>query len=698
MTESTRHQFNIKKRRLFKVLTLVVLPIIVLVTSELCLYLFGFGITYEQEDPFLGFKTENSLFEEIQSDDPPKGAMYVTRRSKLTWFNHQEFEVTKPVNCYRVFCFGGSTTFGRPYSYETAFPNWLQVILQSSDRSTLIEVINVGGVSYASYRIVNLMKEMVNYEPDLFIVYSGHNEFLEERTYSDILQESPSVTQLRALFNRLRTYSFLRSIWVGFQEREGHAGKQKFQMTGEVSAILDQSFGLEHYHRDSVKEKSILNHFRLNLERVYEIAEKDNVDLLFVVPPSNEKDFSPFKSEFYEQLSPDRKRSWYRLYDDGRSKLSHQDYRGALDSFKEAAKIDSGHADLRYRAGQCLFAMGRYLAAKHEFVRAGELDVAPLRSTATVQQIVRDVGRNRAISIIDLVAILESESRRLSGHSILGREFFFDHAHPTVEIHQLLAEELAKALLEDGLVVPTRSWHQVNRTALYDSVWATIDSVYYALRDLNLAKVLDWAGKKEEAAPFILRAAEALPNHPEAHYFLGKMYQEHGELSRARLAYRTVLRLDSTNAKSYNALGVLHERINRLDEAVSHFSSAIHYDPEYDHAYYNLGRVFYKQGRTEDATQAYQQAVTLNPHHSKALNDLGVMFMTQGNLEGASRAFEETLELEPQNLRAYNYLGLVYFQQANLERARAMFHAALELNPNDDFARQWLNHVKHHID
>ncbi|MFW6168867.1 MAG: hypothetical protein ACODAD_00150 [Planctomycetota bacterium] len=47
------------------------------------------------------------------------------------------------------------------------------------------EVVNAGGVGYASYRVAKLMEELVRYEPDLFIIYSGHNEFLKRRTYAD---------------------------------------------------------------------------------------------------------------------------------------------------------------------------------------------------------------------------------------------------------------------------------------------------------------------------------------------------------------------------------------------------------------------------------------------------------------------------------------------------------------------------------
>ena len=82
---------------------------------------------------------------------------------------------------------GGSTTYGRPYFDNVSFCGWLRAYLQAADPTRNWEVINAGGVSYASYRVAILMEELVEYDPDLFIVYSGHNEFLERRTYPQII-------------------------------------------------------------------------------------------------------------------------------------------------------------------------------------------------------------------------------------------------------------------------------------------------------------------------------------------------------------------------------------------------------------------------------------------------------------------------------------------------------------------------------
>ena len=44
------------------------------------------------------------------------------------------------------------------------------------------QVVNCGGVSYASYRLTPILEEVLTYQPDLMIVCTGHNEFLEARS------------------------------------------------------------------------------------------------------------------------------------------------------------------------------------------------------------------------------------------------------------------------------------------------------------------------------------------------------------------------------------------------------------------------------------------------------------------------------------------------------------------------------------
>ena len=77
-------------------------------------------------------------------------------------------------------------------------------MLPKADPSRKWEVINAGAISYASYRIKGLMAELARYEPDLFIVYTGENEFLERRTYASVFETPGLLRNAAGLASRLR--------------------------------------------------------------------------------------------------------------------------------------------------------------------------------------------------------------------------------------------------------------------------------------------------------------------------------------------------------------------------------------------------------------------------------------------------------------------------------------------------------------
>ena len=86
----------------------------------------------------------------------------------------------------------------------------MRSILPTADPSRKWEVINCGGISYASYRIAMLMEELIRYQPDLFVIYNGENEFLEHRTYEGVIATPRIVRGVGAALSRTRFYSALR--------------------------------------------------------------------------------------------------------------------------------------------------------------------------------------------------------------------------------------------------------------------------------------------------------------------------------------------------------------------------------------------------------------------------------------------------------------------------------------------------------
>jgi hypothetical protein len=170
------------------------------------LALFGVKPATQAEDPFVGFASNAPLF--VPSRGADGAELLVTASNKKDYFNRQSFPRQKAPNTVRVFTLGGSTTYGRPYDDSTSFSGWLRELLPAADKSRHWEVINAGGISYASYRVAKLMEELIRYQPDLFVIYTGHNEFLEERTYRELKEISPLVRSTASTRSFAPSYAF----------------------------------------------------------------------------------------------------------------------------------------------------------------------------------------------------------------------------------------------------------------------------------------------------------------------------------------------------------------------------------------------------------------------------------------------------------------------------------------------------------
>ncbi|MFO7870460.1 MAG: SGNH/GDSL hydrolase family protein [Kiritimatiellia bacterium] len=245
----------------------VAVPLLLFVALELVLLVVGVEPATDR-DPFVGFASVEPLFVKEQSNGR---TWWVTASNKLDYFNPQRFPAGKGGDTYRIFCLGGSTTYGRPYEDVTSFCGWLRELLPAVQPSRRWEVLNAGGISYASYRVVELMKELNRYDPDLYVVYTGHNEFLEERTYAAVRRLPQWLRNTGALLGRTRTYALMDRALAPVTHG-GDAGGRDV-LAGEVEAILDRSVGLDAYRRDDALRRHVVEHLARNLERMVDLAE-----------------------------------------------------------------------------------------------------------------------------------------------------------------------------------------------------------------------------------------------------------------------------------------------------------------------------------------------------------------------------------------------------------------------------------------
>jgi tetratricopeptide (TPR) repeat protein len=598
---------------------------------EILLGLAGIRPPLERNDPFVGFERIVPLFEEVVVEGV---TMMETAANKQDYFNLQRFPKAKGQNAFRIFCVGGSTTYGRPYNDATSYVAWTREILELADKSRQWEVINAGGISYASYRVASLMDELCEYSPDLFIIYCGHNEFLEERTYRDLQSRSKFLQYLIHGAHRTRIYQVARQVATS----RSPVTAPGWILPSEVDAVLDHTVGPVAYHRDPPLRKAILEHFEFNLERMIKRARSVGAEVLLVTPALNLRDFSPFKSEFLAELSDAQQAEWDAHFFSACEMNDKGEFANALASLQTAAALDAGRADLHFEMGRSEFHLGRFSEARTSFQKAVDEDVCPLRAISAIQRIVQETALLNRVPLIDFPDIVKNDCLRTTGHSIAGREHFVDHVHPTVDGHRLLAMAIIQAMELTGKAKPIDSWRELVGADIAELIASRMDAPMQTRALTNLAQVLSWAGKQEEAGPLALEAVNlrkthSLPDDPESLFYAGVYLATVGEDERAVEFLNRVVTLQDRNVQAQWRLGALYYDAGKYELARLHLAESVSQGLADPFVHHLLGMTLLHLKEFTEARVAFERAHLLAPTRSTLNIDLELL--QQAEIGGA---------------------------------------------------------------
>jgi tetratricopeptide (TPR) repeat protein len=613
------------------------------------LALFGVQPALQNEDPFVGFASNAPLF--MSSPGANGEQLLTTAPNKKDFFNRQSVPQQKAPNSYRIFTLGGSTTYGRPYDDSTSFSNWLRELLPAADQSKNWEVLNAGGISYASYRVAKLMEELIQYQPDLFIIYTGHNEFLEERTYRELRELPPLVRSTAALLAKTRTWSAMTSALERLDDSPEAGNEDRYKLSSEVDAILDRSVGLDGYQRDDVLQQNVIEHFRISLENMVTLARSVGARVIFVKPASNLKDSSPFKSQDTAGLSKaDIKRSW-ELMSMSKPLVWQQQWEMVVHFLDQAIALNPDSADLHYRRGQALFALGRFDEARQELVTARDEDVCPLRALTPIGEIVAEVAREQQVMLVDFEDLLEKRMLSTNKHSIIGEEFFLDHVHPTIEGHKLLAVALLETMSDQGLVHPDPDWRSRALARVSANIEGGVNPQKQGQALANLARVLLWAGKNDDAARLAKQALDIGGNYREvadnAATSLATAYIRNGQPKTAIMLLYKYLEKSPDSIELRLKLGQLQLDHRDREEAAANFLLVSHQMPYYDWGHALLGIDMAERGRLRIAYSSLMEALRLNPNNTKARERLDKIRPALASQELDSRPLTAQLSRYP---------------------------------------------------
>ncbi len=665
---------------------------------ELALMAIGIAPVTSLEDPFVGFSKQIPLMESAIGAEGQE--IMSTAPNKVNWFNEQSFPRKKPQNTFRIFCLGGSTTYGHPYWDPTSYSRWLREFLPISDPSRKFEVINAGGISYASYRVAGVMEELAQFEPDLFIVYSVHNEFLERRTYSGMFDQSEFSMRLRSTLSQTRTWAAMKRLLNSAKDLSSEMRDPQPNsdtLSGEVDEILNHTVGPIDYHRDDQWQANVLKHYEFNLNRMVKIARSVEARIVFLTPASNEKNCSPFKSELASDVSEESRQQIHSLLKNGIIELEDDNPAKALTQFETALEIDSRFPETHFRMGQVHFSQKRYGQAMKAFRLALNEDICPLRAVDGISSAVRRVGELQRVPIVDFESRLRALCEKQHGHSILGEEYFMDHVHPTVEVHQQLARWIHQELQSNGIIQgkPLSDPSIDSEIAkVVARVHAEMNSFTYGVALRNLAKVLHWAGKFDEAEPRARDALELIADDPESRFVLADCLRNTGRSREAIDEYGRLFDSGYEFERAYHPFGDLLAKEGEYERAKAFLLLAQLREPSNAMIYYTLGLVHLRLGEFAFAIESLDESDRLSPGFASTWYELGQAKFGNQEYEAAIKLFEKVLAKGYRLSSTHFALGMLYAELKQYAEAIPHFESALELDPTLESAAMYLEMSK----
>lgn len=516
-----------KRRRGLYALAATLCGLLPLLLLELGLRLGGFGEAAGYRDPLVGFSRLSSLF--VLDDD---GETYHTARSHLLLFERQEFAAEKPADAYRVFCLGGSTVRGRPYTVETAFPQWLQIELDARAGGRPIEVVNCGGLSYASYRLTYILEEVLAYEPDLIVIATGHNEFLEDRTYGDLKHRSGLRSWAEDRLQQLKTVRLLQELVRS--EGAGSASDGRSVLPELVDPKLDQASGFASYHRDDAWAAAVHAHFDRSVRSMLALCRRGDVPVVLVLLGANLRDCPPFKSEHRPGITLDQEREWQTLFEEGRM-LEESSPEAALEVWKRALAIDDEYALLRFQVARILDRLGRREEAAGHYLAAKDFDVCPLRMLEPFAATLEAIAAESGVPLVDARRRIETAAEGLPGN-----DWYMDHVHPTIGAHQLIAADLA-ALLAD--ILSLGGWSEDDRRIARRRHLEHLEPNYLLKGYERVQWLENWSRRQR-------LLDETLPRHAASHVRYGHRLWDFADREQAVGHYRSALDEDAQLAAS----------------------------------------------------------------------------------------------------------------------------------------------------
>jgi len=191
----------------------------------------------------------------------------------------------KGLNEIRIFVLGGSVSRGYNVPLGLAYPERLETLLNEHRPEFEWTVLNLSASGFGSTRILNVLNNMVEFQPDVIVVHPhGSNEYEDER---DARYRADLHGGINGLLLRSRLVVLIKkldSLWLD---------------TGEKSNTPDNGESVA--GRDPANRDRWFATLSQNVEQIHGLAEAEELATIYV--GRSERDSEAFRGDTVEHLN-----------------------------------------------------------------------------------------------------------------------------------------------------------------------------------------------------------------------------------------------------------------------------------------------------------------------------------------------------------------------------------------------------------
>jgi tetratricopeptide (TPR) repeat protein len=152
---------------------------------------------------------------------------------------------------------------------------------------------------------------------------------------------------------------------------------------------------------------------------------------------------------------------------------------------------------------------------------------------------------------------------------------------------------------------------------------------------------------------------------------------------RARESFRQNLEaatLNPADASAHYNLGLIHQQRGELEQARERFERAVQIDAEEIDAHYQLGRIAREQKRYAEAVRHFEQVVSRDRTHAQneVWREVGATYLAAGQFEDARDALEPFLDHRPSDPEALYLMGRAHAGLGHQREAASSMQACIE--------------------